>query len=208
MRKKEIIKAGGIASMIGGASLILWWVLMPLILPVADSAENFQHMVLHTGWIPVNAVGLVAILILILGFPASYILHFHKFGKLSLFGFVFAITGLILYTCIQYYETFIWPAAAQIEPALVELRGALVFGDPAVVAALFVSGGILGIGYILYGIALLKSGSFPKLPVWFLIIGAPVFGLGLVLAIRTVGLILFGAGTIWLGNYTRKHAQE
>ena len=178
--------------------------MMPVFLPVADSATNFQALILDKDWIFVNLIGLVSVILIALGFPGFYLNEFEKLSKTGFAGLILASTGLILFACIQYYETLIWPAAAQINPELLKVKGALVCGNSRVVAGLLVSGALLGLGYILFGISALQIKSFPRLPVWFLIIGAPVFGNGILFSIRTLGLILFSAGTIWLANYVKK----
>jgi hypothetical protein len=75
-----------------------------------------------------------------------------------------------------------------------------------VAAGLLVSGILLGAGYILFGISALRAGTLPKTPLWFLIFGAPVFANGIIFPARTLGLLLFCAGTIWLALKLRKHS--
>ena len=177
---------------------------MPVFLPTADAIDNFKNLILDSNWVVINIIGLISMLFLTLGFPGFYLKSYEKFNKLGFIGLILASTGLILYACIQYYETLIWPAAAQINPELVQVKGALVSGDSFVVAGLLVSGAFLGIGYILFGISALQTKSFSKIPLWFLIIGAPVFGNGIIFPLRTVGILLYCAGTIWLANRIRK----
>jgi hypothetical protein len=204
MEIKSIIITESLFSLTGGIGLLLWWFLMPIFLPVAESSNNFQAMILDNNWVFINVIGLVSVIFIALGFPGFYLKEFEKFNKSGFVGIVLATVGLILFACIQYYETLIWPAAAQINPELLKVNGALVSGNNHVVAGLLVSGVFLGLGYILFGISALHTKSFPKLPIWFLIIGAPVFGNGILFPIRTLGLILFSIGTIWLANYIRK----
>ncbi len=64
---------------------------------------------------------------------------------------------------------------------------------------------IASIGYILFGISALQTNSYPKIPLWFLIIGAPVFGNGIAFPIRTIGLLLFCIGTIWISRSIQKN---
>ena len=173
---------------------------MPVLLPVADSAENFKNLILDDNWLVVNIIGLIATLLMTLGFPGFYLKNHSKFNRLGFTGLVISMVGLILFTCIQYYETFLWPAAAQVNPELVQVEGALVSGDIGVVAGLLVSGIFLGMGYILFGVTALRTKLYPKTALWFLIIGAPVFGNGIAFPVRTVGLILFCIGTIWLSR--------
>jgi hypothetical protein len=177
---------------------------MPIFLPVTDAAEHFQEMVLDPAWIPVNLVGLISVILITLGFPSFWLKYHEKLKGPGTAGLVISSAGLVLFTAIQYYETLIWPAAAGVAPDLVGADGELVSGNPAVVAGLLASGILLGTGYILFGVSLLKARVFPKLPVWFLLIGAPVFGNAILFPLRTIGLVLFCTGTIWLSLKIRK----
>ena len=208
MRIDRIIRAEGLLSIIGALGLLIWWFLMPIFLPIADSSENFKNLILDNNWVQVNIVGLISTLLLTLGFPGFYLKNHEKFSKLGFYGLIIASIGLILFTSIQYYETLLWPAAAKINPELLQIKGALVSGDIGVVAGLIFSGAFLGIGYILFGISALQTNSYPKIPLWFLIIGAPVFGNGIAFPIRTIGLLLFCIGTIWLSRSMQKNGDN
>lgn len=205
MKPQSIIRILGVLSFTGSIGLLIWWFLFPAFLPVSDAADNFQNMILDNNWIAMNLIGLISALLLCMGFPGFYLRYHQKLNVSGFIGLILACTGLILFICIQYYETIIWPAAARIYPELVQTRGALVSGNSTVVAGLIVSGVILGAGYILFCISALRKKVFPKIPVWFLLVGAPVFGNGIVFPVRTIGLLLFSAGTIWLVlNITNK----
>jgi hypothetical protein len=207
MNTNRIIKIQVWFSLIGASGLFIWWFSMPVFLPVADAANNFQEMILDNDWIFVNLIGLVAALLILLGFPGFYFSRQEKFSIPGFTGLLLATTGLVLFTCIQYYETIIWPAAAGVNPELVRTSGELVSGNSGVVAGLLVSGILLGAGYILFGISALRTGAFSKVPVWLLMIGAPVFGNAIIFPLRTAGLLMFVAGTIWLSLHTRKMLQ-
>jgi len=204
MTTNRIIKTESILSTLGAAGLLIWWFLMPVFLPVKESSAHFERMVIDENWIQLNVIGLVSTLLLALGFPGFYLKAHDKINKAGFIGLLLASTGLILYTCIQYYETLLWPAAAHINPDLLQVKGALVSGDTGVTAGLVISGAVLGLGYILFGIAALKTRLFPAIPLWFLMIGATVFGNGIVFPVRTVGLVLLSTGTIWLANVMNK----
>jgi len=177
---------------------------MPVVLPIAESSENFKNLILDNNWVQINLVGLISMILLTLGFAGFYIKCYEKFNKLGFIGLIITLFGLVLFTSIQYYETLLWPAAARINPELLQVKGALVNGDLRVVAGLITSGAFLGIGYIIFGISALQMKEYPKIPVWFLIIGAPIFGNGIAFPIRTFGLLLFCIGTIWLASNIRK----
>jgi len=200
MSTSSIIKTEAILSLTGAIGLLLWWFLMPVLLPVADSADNFQNLILDNNWVSINIIGLISVIFLTLGFPGFYLKCYQRFNQLGFCGLIIALVGLILFTSIQYYETLLWPAAAEVNPELLHVKGALVSGDSRVVAGLLSSGAILGLGYILFGIAGLQTKFYPRIPLWLLIIGAPLFGNGIIFPIRTIGLVLFCVGTIWLAT--------
>jgi len=208
MRTEKIVRTTALLSLLGAIGLLVWWFSMPVFLPVSLSATHFQNLILDQDWTPVNLVGLIATLLVTLGFPGFYLAKHEKLGRAGFPGLVLAATGLILFTSIQYYETLLWPAAARVNPDLLQVQGALVSGDTGVLAGLLVSGILLGIGYILFGIAALKARAFPRLPNWFLLVGAPVFGNGIVFPVRTLGLILFCTGTLWWAIWIRKNVKS
>jgi hypothetical protein len=206
MSEKSLLKIAGFVSIIGGITLLVWWILMPVFLPVSEAAENFKNMILNPAWLPVNLIGLIATLAITLGFPGFYFARFESYGKWGFIGSVMAILGLILYSCIQYYETLIWPAAAIHYPDLVQVGGALVSGNAGVSAGLIISGVILSFGYVLWGIKSLMNHALPKIPAWMFIIGTPLFAVGIVFPVRTVGIILFATATIWSGFHIRRES--
>jgi len=205
MTINRIIKVEGILSLVGAVGLLIWWFSMPVFLPVADSMDNFKNLILDDNWILINSIGLISTILLTLGFPGFYLKYYEKFGTLGFLGLIISSVGLILFTSIQYYETLLWPAAAKVNSELVQVKGALVSGDMKVMTGLIISGAFLGIGYILFGSSALQIKSYQRIPLWFLIVGAPVFGNGIAFPIRTVGLLLFCIGTIWLSGNIRKN---
>lgn len=201
---KKLIGLQALLSLAGAIGLMIWWFSMPVFLPVSDAAEHFQEMVLDPAWIPVNLVGLISVVLITLGFPAFWMKYHEKLKSPGIAGLIIASAGLILFTAIQYYETLLWPAAAGYAPDLVRSGGELVSGNTPVVAGLLGSGILLGTGYILFGVSVLKARVIPKIPVWLLLIGAPVFGNAIIFPLRTIGLVLFCTGTIWLSLKIRK----
>jgi len=205
MKPTNLINTAACFSLLGAIGLLVWWFLMPVFLPVTDAESNFQNMILDPDWTWLNLAGLVSTLLLTLGFPAFSFFRQPHPNRLGSAGLLIASAGLILFTGIQYYETLLWPAAASADPGLVGLGGALVSGNPGVAGGLLASGILLGAGYILFGISALRANVLPKAALWFLIVGAPVFANGIVFPVRTLGLLLLCAGTIWLALILRKN---
>jgi hypothetical protein len=61
------------------------------------------------------------------------------------------------------------------------------------------SGIVLGVGYILIGIALIKSKVLPISAILMLTLGALIFGNGIVLPVRTLGLLGLSTAMVWIG---------
>ena len=175
-----------------------------MLLPVADAADNFQELILDADWRGLNLLGLVSCLLLCLGLPGKYIVRYEHFRQSGFTGILLACTGLILFTAIQYYETFLWPAGAAVHPEMLAAHGTLVSGNTFVAGGLLVSGLILGIGFILFGVAALRTKMYPRVPVWFLMSGALLFGNGILFPVRTIGLLLFCSGIVWISWHFRK----
>jgi hypothetical protein len=206
MNLKNIARTQALLNLIGAIGLMIWWFSMPIFLPVANAENNFQAMVLDNDWILINLAGLISTLFMTLGFPGLYLHEHKKFSRAGFAAMIMALAGLILFTSIQYYETILWPAAANIHSELVHAKGALVSGDPGVITGLIFSGILLGLGFILFGLAAMRAKAYPRLPLWFLILGAPLFGNAVIFPARTAGLILFCTGMIWLSLHIRRAA--
>jgi hypothetical protein len=182
----------------GSVGLLIWWIMFPVLLPIANASQSFQNLVLDSNWTAINLLGLLSCLVLCIGLPGIFLAQYRQFRMTGFLGLILACTGLILFTAIQYYETLIWPAAAQLNPELLHSDGALVSGNSSVLAGLLISGIVLGSGYVLFGFAALKTKKFNKAGIWLLMVGVVVFGNGIIFPVRTIGLILFISGTIWI----------
>lgn len=176
--------------------LVVWWLALGLALPVAEAANHFETMILNPCWVPVNLIGLVACVLLVLTLPVLYFDERHRRNTLGFAGLVVAEIGLVLFASIQYYETFLWPVVAQANPELVRFDGALVLGDPLVLVPLIASGGFLGVGYLLLGIALFRERMVPRYSAILLVVGAVLFGNGMAFPVRTIGLLIYAGATI------------
>ncbi len=122
-------------------------------------------------------------------------------------GILLSQAGLILYTAIQYYETFLWPVAAKTNPALVEIQGPFVFGHWMVAAPLIISGLVLSLGFLFLLFQKLRTERSRMWP-WLLFLGVTLFGIGMVIPVRTLGLFLMTAALIRYGSLASVHSQS
>jgi len=204
MNQKKLIKLGGILNILTGLSLILWWILMGLLLPQSAAKDNFDTIVTHSNWIPINIIGFVAVLMWSLSFFLIILIKSDYITKRGIVGFILGEIGIVWFACIQYYETFIWPVVGSYYPEMVEIDGALVFGSNILIIPLLLSGVFLGIGYILISIDFIKEKIFPKAIVWLLLIGVLLFGNGLLIPVRTLGVLFFTIALFRIGCILNK----
>ncbi|HBS06817.1 MAG TPA: hypothetical protein DEA96_17740 [Leptospiraceae bacterium] len=114
-------------------------------------------------------------------------------------GVLISQIGAILFAAIQYYETFLWPVAASMDSSMVAFDGPFVFGDLRVSIPLVLSGLILTVGFFLLMIESIRSGQKKTWPS-LLFIGVLLFGMGMIVPVRTIGLMLMTAGLFHYGK--------
>jgi len=207
MTQNKLIKLGGTLNILTGVLLVLWWLLMGLLLPQTAAKDNFDVIVTHSNWIPINLIGFAAVLIWSLSFFLIFLIKSDKIKIKGIIGFILGEIGIVWYACIQYYETFIWPVVGRQYPEMVKIEGALVFGSNIMIIPLLLSGVFLGIGYILISIDLIKEKIFPKAIVWILLIGVIIFGNGVLIPVRSVGLLFFTIALFRIGVILNKEVK-
>ncbi len=194
MAPEVLIRWSGLASILGGTLYALFMFFHP-----ANDSTGMR-----TGaWAPVHLMWHVAVLLALLGLVGLYARQAHRAGRFGLVSFVVAFVGTALSVGETYVEAFVLPALALEAPGLLERLEA---GEvPAAIQPLMVSllagVALFILGYILFGITILRAGVLPRPAGLLLIIGAPLFTFGTQVhqAIATGGAVLFGAGFIWLG---------
>jgi len=119
------------------------------------------------------------------GLVALYVYQSEETGLLGVVGFVVAFLGTALLVGANWAQVFIGPLLAVNAPQIFEL------GPPGGVLLTFIT---LGVGWLLFGIATLRAGVFPRWAAILLMVGA-------VLSFFPVPLsgIVLSAAVIWLG---------
>ena len=99
---RKHIRALAIAQIVAGVLLPAWWLLMGLALPVDQAAENFDVLIAHANWVPINSIGLVACLLWLVSLPALFAGLESPIGGQGFWGLVLSVIGVALFCCIQY----------------------------------------------------------------------------------------------------------
>jgi hypothetical protein len=205
MKKESIANVFSIMLAVSGFLFIIWWILLGISQMIGGSGGSLSQLVQSQGWIPINIIGLVASLLLVLGLMRILVEDSTNLGFLGFFGFIICILGVALFASLQFDETFVWPLLATYADSLLEIKGPM-FTNPGFFAAYIIMGILFTLGFIFIAVQSLRRNIFPKIPSVLIIIGAPIFGGGLYipLIVRTIGLILLGVSFIWVGFFKLK----
>jgi hypothetical protein len=200
MTTQKFIQFTGIALSAAGIFLLVWWIGLGMLMPLEGMETGYLNLVKDSDWLWVNIVGLIATILLPLGFVGLHLKQIEVSGNLGLIGFLCAFIGSLLFLCIQFIETVLWPIFPEHAPKLLEHKGAM-FTDPMFKIFYLVMGIMLALGFILLGISTIISKVLPRWGAILLLTGGTIFSLVIsVVMVRTIGIILLAAGLIWLGN--------
>lgn len=141
--------------------------------------------------------------LVLLGLPGLYAAQRGRLGRLGLAGFLTAFLGTYLIAVTGNFG-FLAPVLAKESPAVLDAINQYppVLGINGLAAIAFM------IGYVLLGIAMIRTAALPRLAGILVAVGAPSHLIGFGLAqlvspalwpIAVIGSILLGAGLAWPG---------
>jgi hypothetical protein len=205
MKKESVTEVLSVLLSVSGILLMVWWLLLGLIQRLGGAGNSLAELVIVSSWLPVNILGLLATLLLILGLSGILTGNTPDLGTFGFLGVLLSISGAALFTAVQFDETFIWPLMATHGGELLEPEGPM-FTDPSFFTSYIVMGVFFAVGFIFLSVQSLKRRIFPVVPSIFLLTGAVLFAGGVLVpvAVRTVGVLLFGIALIWIGFRNRK----
>jgi hypothetical protein len=205
VKKESIANVFSIMLVISGILSIIWWILLGISQMIGGSGGSLSQLVQSSSWIPINIVGLIALILLVMGLMRILFGDESNLDIFGVLGFIICIFGVVLFTSLQFDETFVWPLLATHADSLLEIEGPM-FTNPAFFAAYIIMGILYALGFIFIAVQSLRRNMFPKIPSILMIIGAPMFGAGLLvpLMVRTIGIISLGISFIWAGFFTFK----
>ncbi len=188
---------GGVLTAFVGALLVLFGVLPVIMLP---TSEPLIEWVLDADWSLLNGLALIMTVLTPLALVSLYFRQVEESGRLGFVGFVMAFIGAVLFSSVQFDEALLWRILAREAPALLDLTGPM-FTSPGFSMIYLLMGVLYILGFVLFGIATIRGGVFPRAAAVLLIIGVPLFAGGFFLPqlLRTVGAVLAGVGLVWMG---------
>lgn len=199
MSLETMVRWSGLACIVGGVCLAGFVLVHPWDqLLGAEIARTARWQIAHT-------LHFVGALFALLGLLGIFARQREQLGPLGVVGFIFSFIGNAMFLGTGMITAFIWPMLALEAPATVE-PGGPIFGWPHSLLAFALTAVTLSIGYVLFGIAMLRVGIFPRWSILMLVTGAilgmlPPHPMG---ALPWWGLVfggvLYGAALVWLGS--------
>lgn len=188
MSSSDLIRWFGLAAMGGAVSLVI-----ASLSEVGIFAAGGFSEAITTGayaYTFYSVLLLVAGVLLPLGLVGLYFRQADVAGPLGLVGFLIAFVGTVLVAGYAWASTFIAPALVTEAPEFLDA------GPPPGLIPSFV---IFGVGWLLFGIAMLRGRIYPRWAAILLIVGAVIFIFPLPLAD-----IVLAVGVAWLGFHIFK----
>jgi hypothetical protein len=154
-------------------------------------------------WIPVHVILGLGMLLYLPGITGLYSQQAPRLGRLGFIGFVLSFFGIAVFAgTILTAEAFLFPLLGTI-PAT-----AALMADPnsplnaGPLAFILIAASVaFALGCILLGIALLRWGNLPRIPVVLMVIGGVFipFAPPLPQFVAAISAILLGVAMVWLG---------
>ena len=190
---KTLYRLSAAALVVSGLSLAIGEFLHPSP-PFVDSVATSQWAAAHVLW---WLGGLTAAL----GFAGLYLHQRDAVGRLGFVGAGSAVLGSILIANAMFFEAFIAPTIAVESPALFEAYPA-GGGWEGFLAGVLAAGGLIGVGLILFGVAMFRAGSEPRWAIVLTVVGGVPFAVNFLLPdmVAILAATAFGVGLVGMGR--------
>jgi hypothetical protein len=196
------ITIGAFSNLLAGVLLLVYWYAFAIFLPYAKLSTTLSILVRNRNWTWINVLGVAGALLGMLGQGSIVVFQGIGSSGYATAGFYVAVAGTALLVGTMIWETILWPLLHRHDESLLDFTGPL-YSSRTFIGFFVLSGLIFATGYVLVGVGIMKSGVLPSTAGLLLAIGAPTFGLGalfgkLQVYLRSVGVTLMSAGSIWL----------
>ncbi|MHA2423294.1 MAG: hypothetical protein ACXAEF_00770 [Candidatus Thorarchaeota archaeon] len=200
MTSKNFFRITGFANIISAVFLLLFWFLYAILLPINEVPANYHLLILDPDWLIVNGLGVIGFVLALVGVLGIFFKQFDDISEVGILGFLITFVGQVLYNAGIYYETFIWPVLAASDPTLIDLSTGPIYSNPVFFIMLILAGSLYAFGFLIFGYSTYKTNSFPKWGILLLVIGVVLFTPGFFpYLIRTMGIVVYAIGLIWVG---------
>jgi hypothetical protein len=141
-------------------------------------------------WTWINIIGFIGSIFGAFALTAIFSVKTNR-NTLDLSAYGIALTGIIILTCILFFEAFILKGIAFQSPGLIDLNGSF-YQYPAFKLANLSGGIFLTVGFLVLGIRMIQQETFKKWKIILLMIACPLFGMVIMPGnLRLVGVLLY-----------------
>jgi hypothetical protein len=191
MSNQRLIRLAAAALIVAAVSLTFGRILHP-----ADELAGWTSPL----WGPSHVLWLVGLVTGMIGVVGLYLRQRQEVRLLGLVGAGLAWIGMALLSGAMYFEAVIWPDLLVQTPAAIESLGDLS-GYGTYLAVFLVSVASFGVGFLIFGIAMLRASLLPRWAIILVIIGAVIGGPQGFLPplVATLSFVALGVGLVGLG---------
>ena len=198
MSARSVIHWSGAACILGGLCIAAFVLIHPWDQLVGAAIAR------TTPWRLAHLFHFIGAAFALIGVTGLYANARERLGTLGTAGFVLAFLGNAMFLGTGMITAFIWPMLAQHAPSTDELDGP-IFHTATSATAFLLTAALMIVGYVLFGLALIRAQAYPRPALIALIVGA-ILGMlpphpatafpwgGLVL-----GGVLYAIALAWLG---------
>ena len=197
MSSSQLIRWSGLAAVAGGVSLAI-----AEVVALSFFGSDFSRTATTGTYALYSVLIMITGVLLPLGLVGLYVRQSEAAGPLGLVGFVVAFIGTVLVAGFFWSSAFVAPILAVEAPQLLDVRSLPGF---------FRSFIVFGLGWLLFGVATLRAGIYPRAPAVLLIVGSvlivirlPLTSIVLDAAVAWMGYVLFTGRDIAAGRPRRR----
>src|SRR5215204_3476284 len=165
----RFVRAGAWAAIVSGLALVVSLLMEWLVVPHERLGSEAY---LTNAYLVSSGLRLLGIILLLWGLIGIYKHQSRAAGTFGLWAFVVVFFGTALSAGNTWAEVFVWPTLAQVAPNM--LSGQATEASSYLSAGLTLSFPLFGIGLILFGVATLRAGVYPRWAAVLLIVSIPV----------------------------------
>jgi hypothetical protein len=167
-RLSAFIVAGAWGAIVGGAALVISFLLEWLVVPYERLGVAGAD--LTASYLVAAGLRLLSAVLFLWALLALYNRQSIAAGTFGLWGFIVAFFGTALLVGNAWAEVFVWPTLARVAPNVVTGQVAA----PYLTTGITLSVPVFGIGIVLFGLATLRAGVYPRWAAGLLIVSIPV----------------------------------
>jgi len=180
MSSSDLIRWSGLAAVAGGVSLGI-----AELVALSFFGYDFSQTATTSTYAFYSVLIMITGVLLPLGLVGLYVRQSEAAGPLGLGAFVVAFIGTVLVAGFFWSSAFVAPILAVEAPQLLDVRSLPGF---------FRSFIVFGLGWLLFGVATLRAGIYPRAPAVLLIVGSVLIVIRLPLT-----SIVLDAAVAWMG---------